>query len=358
MVQPSPDQQTPDAQIVALVAAQAQIRAQFTAQAVALAAAAAAGFQGWYDTAQITAWAAALASRIEVLQRAAAQTTDAYLARVLTQMTGRRVRPVGRVDVADLRHGVTHAGAYGRAADAYRWQQAEFDRFSRDLAAAETPAPFDLVDPIAAAVVRVRSVADMDVQLADRAQTQAVYASAADRGTVTGYRRVIHPELSRGGSCGLCIAASDRLYGVREPKPIHGRCHCTTLPVLDGADPGSVLNTADLRRLYKEAGGTGRGKLAGTRYQVDEHGELGPLLNQHGTKVRTARQAAKDTGRRTARPPKSEAEQLAEVRRIRTSLEGALPKARDLAAGDPKTWGDYLTKLEDRIAGLDHQLAA
>lgn len=346
----------PDAQILALVAAQAQIRAQYTAQAVALAAAAAASFHGWYDSAAITVWAEKLAQRIEALQRAAAQNVDAYLARVLSLMTGSRVRPIGRVDVTALRQGITHAGAYGRAADAYRWQQAEFDRFTRDLLTAATPTPFDLVNPVDAAVERVKAVADMDVQLADRAQTQAIYSDAADRGVITGYRRVIHPEESRGGSCGLCVAASDRLYSAHEPKPIHARCHCTTLPVLDGADPGSLLNAADLRRLYKEAGGTHTAKLAGTRYKIDEHGELGPLLNPHDAKVRTARQVAKETERRAA--PKTPAEKLADVRRIRDSLDAALPKARELATEDPGEWGPYLTKLEHRIAGLDHDLAA
>jgi hypothetical protein len=354
--QPQPDQ-GPEAELLALVAAQAAIRARYTAQAIAMATAAVNGFTGWYDSGQITAWAAALADRIEALQRAIAQTTDAYLARALSQMTGRRVRPVGRVDVASLRTGVTHAGAYARAADVYRWQQSQFDTFARQLAdSTGTPAPFDLVDPIEAAANRVKAVADMDAQLAFRAQSQQTMTDAADRYSITGYRRVIHPELSSGGSCGLCIAASDRLYGATEPLPIHAECHCTTLPVLDNADPGSTLNELDLKRLYRDAGGTGRQQLKARRYQVDEHGELGPVLNPRGAKVRTEREASRDTNR--VRQPKSDAEKAAAVRRIRTSLVSALPKARDLAASDPKTWGSYLTKLEERLRDLDNQLAA
>lgn len=336
--------------------AQAAVRANATAQAVAMARNSAAGFNGWYDTDRITAWAVGLAAQIEALQRFLAQTTDAYLARVFASLTGGPVRPIGRVDIDGLRTGVTHAGAYGRAADVYRWQQAQFDRSAKQLLTAVTPAPFTLIDPVAAAVERVAKVADLDAQLAVRAQSQAVMTDQHGKGTVTGYRRVIHPEESSGGSCGLCVAASDRLYSAHEPMPVHSRCHCTTLPVVNGQDPGSTLNRADLSRLYKTAGGKHRSKLAGVRYQVDEHGELGPMLNPAGAKVRSARQAGRDAN--STRRGKLDAEKHADLVRVRDSVSRALPKARELAGADPKTWGDYLTKLEARVSDLDHQLAA
>lgn len=351
MAQPSPDQQ-----IVALVSAQAAIQARNTDQAVAMATAAAAGFAGWYDSAQIAVWAAALAARIETLQRATAQTTDAYLARVLSLMTGSRFRPIGRVDVSNLRTGVTHAGSYARAADMYRWQQHQFDAYTLDLTGAVSPQPYNLVNPVDAAVQRVISVAQMDTQLAAAAQSQQVMTDAADKGTVTGWRRVIHPELSKGGTCGLCIAASDRIYGVHEPKAVHDRCECTTLPVLEGADPGSTLNQSDLRQLYKDAGGTAAENLKRTRYQIDEHGELGQVLAPEGAKVRTPRQAASDTN--PARTAKTAEQKLAQITKIRDQLAAALPKAQQLAQQDSKTWGDYLSTLEARIDSLDHDLTA
>jgi hypothetical protein len=339
-----------DAEIAALVVAHSDLRAGLTAQAVAMAAAQAQQFNGWYDSAAITVWAGDMAAQMEALQRVIAQTTDAYLARVLTQLIGAHVRPIGRVDVSELRTGVTHAGAYGRAADVYRFQQSQFDRFTRSLVSSTPAEPFDLANPIEAAVERVKSVADLDAQLADRAQTTAVYEQSRH---VTGYRRVIHPEQSRGGSCGLCIGASDRLYGKHEPRPIHDRCHCTTLPVIEGADPGSTLNAADLRRLYREAGGTGRDKLKSTRYKVVEHGELGPVLTRRGAPFKVKHAEGKPS-----RKPKTDAQKQAEIRSVRAGLSGALPKARELAAADPKKWGDYLGKLEDRLRDLDQQLAA
>lgn len=315
-------------------------------------------FAGWYDTAAITSWSARLAAQMEAVQRVTAQTTDAYLARVLTLLTGRRFAPTGRVDVGSLRAGVTHAGAYARAADAFRWQQAQHDQTAAALLSADPPPrPPDLAAPVDAALQRVADVAEMDVQLADRAQTRQVYGAAHDQGLITGYRRVIHPELSKGGTCGLCIAASDRLYGPTELKPLHARCECTTLPVLDHADPGSALNAGDLRRLYGEGGSTNRADLKRTRYQVTDHGELGPLLDKHGVPVRTEKMAARDANGRPRRP-QTPAERAANVVRIRQRLEQALPKAQQLAQEDQQQWGRYLADLEARIADLTSQISA
>lgn len=322
-----------------------------------MAQASAQQFGGWYDTAAITAWAAALAVQIEGIQRALTSLTDAYLARAVSMLTGSRFRPAGRVDVTSLRQGITHAGAYARAADVYRWQQSRFDNIGRELAQGVVPSVPDLIDPIQAAVDRVVAVADMDAQMAVQAQEHATLTAAADKGLITGYRRVIHPELSKGGVCGLCVAASDRLYKVAELKPLHSLCKCTTLPVTETSDPGSQLNTIDLRRLYKAAGSTGRADLKGVRVQVDEHGELGPILTRQGQPIRTARQAARDANKAKA-AAKSAEQVAADLGRLRASLEAALPKARDLAKQDPATWGNYLTKLEARIKDLGDQIAA
>lgn len=364
MTQPPQPDQEPTAEDLAagaalatLVAAQGAMRAHYRAQAIAIAAKSAQDFTGWYDTAAITAWASKLAGQIEALQRATAQGTDAYLARALSQLTGGRVRPVGRVDVADLRTGVTHAGAYARAADVYRWQQSQFDNSARSVLTADNPQPFGLVDPVAAAVERVKAVADMDVQLADRAQTAQSLGANEAKLDIRGYRRVVHPELSAGGSCGLCIAASTRFYHVADLRPVHGRCECTSLPIVGQLDPGNGLNSVDIGQLYEDAGTTSGKDLKRTRYQVDENGELGPVLNPHGAKVRTAKTAARDTND-VPRQPKTEAEKLAQVAKIRDSLAASLPKVKELASSDSTAWGNDLARLETRIADLDHQLAA
>ena len=340
----------------ALVAAQAATRSQYTTQAVAIATAAAKSFDGWYDTAQITTWSAKLASRIETLQRAQAQSTDAYLARALTQLLGSRVRPVGRISVDRLRKNITHAGAYARAADVYRWQQHQFDQYAKVLTAAPDDAlsalqPFDLIDPVEAAIQRVAAVADADIQLADRAQSQASMKAQRD---VTGWRRVIHPERSKGGTCGLCIAASDRIYHVDELRAIHDRCECTTLPIVGSLDPGSGLNNLDLQTLYEHAGGsTNRRDLKRTHYSINEHGELGPVLTDG--QFRTPARIRKE---RQRVPEKTPHQRAADVERILRLELGAQDRAHALAKQDPGKWGDYAAQLDARIESLRSQLDA
>lgn len=95
---------------------------------------------------------------------------------------------------------------------------------------------------------------------------------------VVGYRRIIHPELSRTGVCGLCIAAADRIYRVRELRDVHSNCKCTIAAVTADFDPAGVLNKADFKQLYGLAGSTSGPDLKRVRYQTDEHGELGPVL--------------------------------------------------------------------------------
>ncbi|NUP30358.1 MAG: hypothetical protein HOQ30_04345 [Gemmatimonadaceae bacterium] len=108
------------------------------------------------------------------------------------------------------------------------------------------------------------------VALAERDGT----SSTQVRG-VTGWRRVIHPELSEGGTCGLCVAATTKVYRTGKLKPIHEGCNCGVLPIVGENDPGDALNRLDLGDLYDDAGQTTDGwTLKQTRYQVNTHGQL------------------------------------------------------------------------------------
>jgi hypothetical protein len=134
----------------------------------------------------------------------------------------------------------------------------------------------------------------MDVSLAARSEAEKFFTEHK----ITGYRRVIHPELSKGGVCGMCIAATDRVYRKNALMPIHDRCHCGVMPILGGFDAGSALNDRDLSLgdLYDNAAGgsqrtgTNMADLKRTRYAVDDHGELGPVL------------VPKDSGRKRKQP--------------------------------------------------------
>jgi hypothetical protein len=297
-----PTQAELQAQVTALVVAQAAARRSNEAAANAAALAALRGFSSWYDTAAITKWATSLARLMESHQKLTARTTNAYLARVMTLLSGKRVATVPLVDVSTIRTGVTHPGVYGRIADTYRYQvyriaqaNLEVDRTAvpkppggvlpetpsggaEPAREAKVPAsePTGLVEPEKAAEDRLSRIVADDIALAARDQAREFLTKAVPR--ITNYRRVIHPELSTGGTCGLCAAASNRLYQVAELMPLHNRCNCTVLPIYGGIDLGEQINAQDLKLLYGLAGSTGRADLAKVRYQVDSHGELGPVL--------------------------------------------------------------------------------
>ncbi|MGW4719784.1 hypothetical protein [Nocardia sp. NPDC004260] len=133
----------------------------------------------------------------------------------------------------------------------------------------------------AAARNRVSVIVDGNLQATQSiVEYQALAATQTvdlDR-PVIGYRRVIHPELSMGGVCGMCVVAAGRKYKIGTLKAIHIRCRCTVAPIFGDFDPGDELNGRDLDALYAAAGGNSRQQLKRTRYRVVENSELGPML--------------------------------------------------------------------------------
>ncbi len=268
--------------IRALVRAHAatQNRATKAAVKAVVARAEAMSDDDWYDSGAITKFAKDAVRVVEPYQRQMAATTNAFQARVLTQLTGKTATPVKQTDVKQLR-GIPHEAVYGRVADEYRYQK------SKGKTATEAK---KLVKQ------RAEELADMDITLAVRKQ-ESDFVKA--KKPVLYYRRVIHPELSQSGtSCGLCIVASHRIYNKAELRPIHFRCNCITLPVTDRAmDVGDLINDDDLTDLYKAAGGNTAAKLKNTRFAVHEHGELGPVLTYKGDRWRSPSQVREDTDR-------------------------------------------------------------
>jgi hypothetical protein len=221
--------------VLALVQAQAAARERIT-NAATRATVLQTRAMDFYDSAAITRAVAAIVAHVEAAQRQTAALTDAYLARITSQLRDRATQPVGAVDVAVLRAGVTHDQVYGRLADNYR--------YLRSTGVTEA-------DALTRTVQRAEAVAATDVDLAMRGQA-ARFAEVHH----LQYRRVLHPELSRHGACGLCVAASDRTYYRGDLMPIHARCKCEVLPVIGSKDPGQSINKADLDRLYATAGST------------------------------------------------------------------------------------------------------
>lgn len=290
------------AETLILIQAQSQAREQIRQITTSSVVAEIRAFRGWYDRAEITRLAGRLAKIVRAGQKQTATSTDAYASRVLRLLTGRG-RPVGPVRVAELR-GVPLESVYGRLADQYRYLEARRGPDAPVEALERRSDDGLLIDPfprLTQAAVLDRVVLRGTVQTDDNltlAMTHQWAADLAEAPQVTGFRRVLHPELSRGGSCGLCVAASARVYLKEVLLPVHARCACTVTPVIgeeDGdGDPGAVINARDLRALYAKAGSTGAAELKRVRVVESDHGELGPRLSFAGQHVRTEADAERD----------------------------------------------------------------
>ncbi len=199
--------------------------------------------------------------------------------------------------------------------------------------------PNEALDVTAA---RVKMELAMNVALAEReAESQIIGRAGKVDPEVIGWRRVIRPELARTGSCGLCVAASDRIYRTDELKPMHTGCHCAVLPVNHGSDPGRSLNREDLDRLYDDAGGTAAKLLHRTKYRVDEHGELQALL----VPARRGEPVPRSPGAVADDPTPNTRRQLALMRKLLAATQREGP-----AADDPRLlWQQAQVRRYERI---------
>jgi hypothetical protein len=377
------------AALIALIEAQSRVRAQLTAAAVqaAVAAFTALSAGDWWEADKVDRAVDNALKTVQASQRLAARTTDAYLVDTVSTMTGRRPSPAGAVDVTRLRRAITEAVARdlvdGRRQPAYVLL-GEHDPAGRRVIPADTidaPAATAVPDPLAGetisarirreraereaaavtdpaepygrvadgyryqvvaegategtakrkALVRIAAVAETDVTLAVREQVRKTLGQIPG---VTGYRRILHPELSETGPCGLCVVAADRIYKVEDLKPIHDRCVCEVLPIIGALDPGLNLNASELEAIYDAAGGTGgevikRGRrhsaaLKRVRVALGEHGELGPVLVDADQRYRGPREVAKTKVQDRATRAQAQLDALEEAyaRLVRRQLSG------------------------------------
>jgi hypothetical protein len=209
------------------------------------------------------------------------------------------------------------AEPYARVADSYRYQVVA-DGVTPDKAKRK-------------ALVRLAAIAETDITLAVREQVRKTLGTIPG---VTGYRRILHPELSESGPCGLCVVAANRIYHVEDLKPIHDRCVCETLPIIGALDPGLMLNASELEAIYDAAGGTGgeiikagrrhSAALKKVRVALAEHGELGPVLVDADQHHRGPREVAKTKVPDRATRARAQLDSLEEsyARLVRRQLAG------------------------------------
>lgn len=234
-----------------------------TESATGTATAAWASFTGWYSATAVAEQAAAVADLSLSGQDAITGMFSQYVAELVALLRGDRIS-VPRIPRRPIRNGADPVRVHSRPAELFK----------------ETFAiTGDEIEAQRQAIERAARLMQDDLMLiARQAQMETMEELEVKR-----YRRVLRPELSESGPCGLCVVAADRIYKIDDLLPLHGRCKCETVPVEDGLDVGLKLNRADLKRIYAAAGGSTAGKdLKRVRVQINEHGELGPVLSTRG----------------------------------------------------------------------------
>ena len=217
-----------------------------------------------------------------------------------------------RVSVAERRRAARAEQAreleeYAAYAEAARFKREEdFERIAArretaDSGRSEEAEPFRLGDAEVTSLVeryaeqkageRAERMVSQDIQGASRNMYNKAINSIPGK-KVLGFRRVVHPELSKSGqSCGLCIVASTMEYTKRDLLPIHAGCNCETVEIYslygEVYDPGYLINLEDLEVFYREAGDSTHGwDLKRHKYEVIDHPEYGPtLVNAHPNKT-------------------------------------------------------------------------
>lgn len=265
----------PETAIGTLAAQQAAAQANLTNRLLVVLATLWQSLTDPANTEQLRTFATRGAAMLRAAELATGQLTETYLRQVLAAMNV-DVPPRTLVELPDALRGVPDEEVILRPAATVRYL-----RSKDDPNAAE------------AGLERLRIMAETSLQLASRYAANRVVDQVPG---VDGYRRILRPYLSAGGSCGLCVAASDRRYKRGDLMPIHARCKCSVLPIVGDNDPGMELNGYDLNAIYADSGGNTVAKLKRTRYVVEQHGELGPVLVLHGQKFRTEEQAAELRG--------------------------------------------------------------
>lgn len=291
------------------------------------------GFDRWYDDDLLNS-AAARAAMLALAAAREARRLDRAFNKAVFDEFGLRYDDLGEVEDIYPRSGVSPLDVYRRPGLQYRYaiKQGKSEVEAREIA-----------------LERAESLATTDVRIAGRDESVRDYSKVK---AVLGWRRILHPELSRSGPCGLCVVAADRVYRSGDLEDIHDGCVCGKLPITDADDPGLRMNRNDLDRLYAAAGGNAGDLLKRIRVQVRENGEIGPVLVRAGDNFRDA----EDAGATRYSPPTLD-EHRANLLRMKESLVGTTDRLQSRLA-DPTTPADDVLAIQTAIRRNHETLTA
>ncbi|WP_126032936.1 hypothetical protein [Bifidobacterium castoris] len=228
----------------------------------------------WWNDA-VTLGAASQAARFEMAFLETVGRLGVSYADAMLGMAG--VSSDGAYDVSYVapRQGTTPLRVMERVADTYRGLAVQSPSLRPDSWDALEGADLSTVTGwLRASLDRLEDIANTDAQMTAHRLALGRFSSKG----VTQYRRVIHPELSKTGTCGLCAVASTRVYSTRSLMPLHSNCKCGVAPITTVNDVGKDITEKDLERYYELAGSTSAADLKNIRLQVQTNGELGPVL--------------------------------------------------------------------------------
>ena len=310
----------PDTAVGLLVANEGAAHDAITENLIAAILALWASFSAFYAGASVVEFATRIARLVVTAQKLSGRVTEAHLRQQFRRLGIERELPLQTVVELpdDLRLGADALEVYQRPIREVRYR----------LSTGEA-----LREAVEAATERLIKQVEADLQLARTTAAQQLYFVTNPK-TITGWRRIIHPEL--GNVCGLCIAASDRVYRRIQRMDLHPGCKCTTLPITLDADPGKTLNAEDLARIYEAAGSTGSRALAAIRVEVKKNGELGDILVPEDTRMKGPAQVKRQLSDRAAEQRRKQIEkQIAELKareKISPWHQARLEQLEDLLA--------------------------
>jgi hypothetical protein len=247
-------------------------------------------FNRWYFQREVDAVARDLRDAVRDAQEIVGDQTEEYLDGIFDILGVRKTRAGERMHV--------RLPARLRKVDPLT----EWNRPAREARVQRLFNGLDEFDANELALQRAERQARMDLALARQEAERQRWDVSGD---IIGFRRILHPELSDTGPCGLCVVAADRIYSKGDLKELHNGCVCTVFPIVKAGDltidPGRTMNEDELQAIYDAAGGSNRRReLQRVRMEVLEHGELGPILvdgrnNNRATRKPTDLKSTKST---------------------------------------------------------------